>query len=125
MSQSMSGTEAVERGWHGPWYRVRTVAFEASFLPSPDEDLDSVCNVDVFVDLQDGSRWTATVFTVAEVERLMEVWAESGEALGGRYFWVSDGLIVKDPGIESMSQVIAGLIETDEFSTVFQRLEDD
>ncbi|MFJ9648968.1 hypothetical protein [Streptomyces sp. NPDC101206] len=69
MSQSMSGTEAVERGWHGPWYRVRTVAFEASFLPSPDEDLDSVCNVDVFVDLQDGSRWTATVFTVAEVER--------------------------------------------------------
>ncbi|MFD8417717.1 hypothetical protein ACFV2Q_39370 [Streptomyces sp. NPDC059650] len=125
MSQSMSDTEAVQRGWHGPWYRVRTVAFEASFLPSPDEDLDSVCNVDVFVDLQDGSRWTATVLTVAEVERLMEVWAGSGEALGGRYFWVSDGLIVKDPGIDSMSQVIAGLIETDEFSTVFQRLEDD
>lgn len=121
----MSVIEVVEQGWDAPWYRVRTEAFEASFLPSPDEDLDSVCNVDVFVDLQDGSRWTATVFTVAEVERLMEVWAESGEALGGRYFWVSDGLIVRDPGVNSMSQVIAGLIETDEFSTVFQRLEDD
>ncbi|MGW5348756.1 hypothetical protein [Streptomyces sp. HUAS TT3] len=119
----MSGTEAVQRGWHGPWYRVRAVAFEASFLPSPDEDLDSVCNVDVLVDLQDGSRWTATVFTVAEVERLMEVCAGGGEALGGRYFRVSDGLIVKDPGIDSTSQVTAGLIETDEFSTVFQRLE--
>ncbi|MCX5077764.1 hypothetical protein OG321_35440 [Streptomyces sp. NBC_00424] len=125
MRQNMSATEAVGQGWDEPWYRVRTEAFEASFLPSPDEDLNSVCNVDVFVDLQDGSRWTATLFTVAEVERLMDVWAESGEALGGRFFWVSDGLIVRDPGVNSMSQVIAGLIETDEFSTVFQRIEDD
>ncbi|MGW6831843.1 hypothetical protein ACWGCI_00180 [Streptomyces sp. NPDC054949] len=121
----MSATEAVGQGWDEPWYRVRMEAFEASFLPSPDEDLNSVCNVDVFVDLQDGSRWTATLFTVAEVERLMDVWAESGEALGGRFFWVSDGLIVRDPGVNSMSQVIAGLIETDEFFTVFQRIEDD
>ncbi|MEU2854563.1 hypothetical protein ABZ658_23045 [Streptomyces syringium] len=125
MRQSMSAAEAVGQGWDAPWYRVRTEAFEASFLPSPDEDLNLVCNVDVFVDLQDGSRWTATLFTVGEVERLMDVWAESGEALGGRFFWVSDGLIVRDPGVESMSQVIAGLIETDEFSTVFQRIEDD
>ncbi|MFD5887162.1 hypothetical protein ACFWHQ_14430 [Streptomyces sp. NPDC060334] len=125
MRQNMSATEAVGQGWDEPWYRVRMEAFEASFLPSPDEDLNSVCNVDVFVDLQDGSRWTATLFTVAEVERLMDVWAESGEALGGRFFWVSDGLIVRDPGVNSMSQVIAGLIETDEFSTVFQRIEDD
>ncbi|KPI31491.1 hypothetical protein OV450_7178 [Actinobacteria bacterium OV450] len=116
---------SVQRGWDEPWYRVRTDGFEASFLPSPDEDLDSVCNIDVFVDLKDGSRWTATVFTVAEVERLMETWAESGEALGGRYFWVSDGLIVRDPGIDSMIHLIAGLIETDEFTAIFQRLEDD
>ncbi|SCF88159.1 hypothetical protein [Streptomyces sp. Ncost-T10-10d] len=125
MRESTSSTGAVEQGWDEPWYRVRTEAFEASFLPSPDEDLGSICNVDVFVNLQDGSRWTATVFTLAEVERLMDVWAESGEALGGRYFWVSDGLIVRDPGVDSVTQVIAGLIETDEFSTVFQRLEDD
>jgi hypothetical protein len=125
MRQSMSAAEAVGQGWDGSWYRVRTEAFEASFLPSPDEDLNSVCNVDVFVGLQDGSRWTATLFTVAEVGRLMDGWAKSGEALGGRFFWVSDGLIVRDSGVESMSQVIAGLIETDEFSTVFQRIEDD
>ncbi|MEV7509160.1 hypothetical protein AB0O57_14540 [Streptomyces sp. NPDC091201] len=115
----------VERGWDEPWYRVRTDAFEASFLPGAGEDLDALCNVDLFVTLNDGSRWTATVFTVAEVERLMKVLAESGEALGGRFFWVSDGLIVRDPGVDSMTDVIAGLIETDEFTTVFQRLEDD
>lgn len=124
MGQSTRATGAVEQGWDEPWYRVRTQAFEASFLPHPDEDLDSICNVDVFVNPQDGSRWTATGFTVAEVERLMDAWAETGEALGDRYFWVSDGLIVRNPGVDSMIQVIAGLIENDEFSTVFQRRKD-
>ncbi|MCY0950635.1 hypothetical protein [Streptomyces sp. H27-S2] len=121
----MASPGSVERGWDGPWYRVRAEAFEASFLPSSGEDLDAVCNVDAEVMLTDGSRWSATVFTVAEVARLMETWTTSGEALGGRYFWVSDGLIVRDPGIDNMTHVIAGLIEADEFSAIFQRFEDD
>ncbi|MGA5503854.1 hypothetical protein [Streptomyces umbrinus] len=116
---------SVERGWNGPWYWVRADAFEASFLPSPNEDLGAVCNVDVFVNLDDGSRWSATVFTVTEVERLMATWAGSDEALGGRYFRVSDGLIVRDPGIDNIAQMIAGLIDNGEFSEVFQRLADD
>ncbi|MGW0665135.1 hypothetical protein [Streptodolium elevatio] len=125
MSDSASAA-SVERGWDGPWYRVRTDAFEASFLPpNPDEDLGSVCNVDVEVRLMDGSRWSATVFTLAEVDRLMKSWAGSSEALGGRYFWCSDGLIVRDPGIESMSGVIAGLLDSGEFSQILQRLDDD
>ena len=81
MSHSAS-LGSVERAWDGPWYRVRTESFEASFLPNPDEDLDLVCNVDLEVRLLDGSRWSATVFTVAEVARLMETWAGSDEALG-------------------------------------------
>jgi len=116
---------SVERGWVGPWYRVRTDAFEASFLPGPGEDLSSVCNVDAVVRLVDGSRWSATVFTVAEVERLMDTWTRSGEALGGRYFWCSDGLIVREPGIESMTQVIAGLLDSGEFTQILQRLDAD
>lgn len=119
MSRSTS-SEPIERGWDEPWYRVRMEGFEASFLPSDGEDLDEVCNVDVFVTLEDGSRWTATVFTVTEVERLMKLWAGTDEALGGRYFWVSDGLIVRDPGFDSMTEVIAGLIGNGEFSEIFQ-----
>ncbi|WP_405466723.1 hypothetical protein OG783_28945 [Streptomyces jietaisiensis] len=113
-------SEPIERGWDEPWYRVRMEGFEASFLPSDGEDFDEVCTVDVFVTMEDGSRWTAAVFTVAEVERLMKFWAGTDEALGGRYFWVSDGLIVRDPGIDSMTGVIAGLIENGEFSEIFQ-----
>jgi hypothetical protein len=112
-------------GWsHGrddPWYRVRTDALEVRFLPNGDEDLDLVCNIDVFVELDDGSSWTATIFTLAEVGRLMDRWAETGEEQGGRFFWVTDGLIVREPGLRAMTEVIAGLVESEEFSQVFQR----
>jgi hypothetical protein len=83
-----------------------------------------VCNIDVFVDLPDGSRWSATVFTLAEVERLMDRWASTGEALSGRYFSCSDGLIVREPGVSAMVAVLAGLLEEGEFSQVLQQVED-
>lgn len=108
--------------WDGPFYRVHTEHFEAAFVPNAGEDLEAVDNVDVFVDLPDGSRWSATIITLAQVELVMKRWATSGEALGGRYFWVSDGLIVRDAGISSMTQVLIGLVENDEFSQVLQRL---
>ena len=53
----------------------------------------------------------------------MKRWAATGEALGGRYFWVSDGLIVRDAGISNMTQVLVGLVENDEFGRVLQRLD--
>lgn len=52
MSHSTS-SEPIERGWDEPWYRVRLADFQASFLPSDGEDLEEVCNVDVFVTLKD------------------------------------------------------------------------
>lgn len=110
--------------WDGPWYRVRTEHFEAAFLPSADEDVELVDNVDVFVDLKDGSRWSATIITLAQIELLMERWAASGEALAGRYFWVTDGLIVRDAGITNMTQVLTGLLENGEFTQILQRLDD-
>jgi hypothetical protein len=59
----------------------QTDRFEASFLPSAGEALNAVCNVDVEVTLTaDDSRWSATVFTLAEVERLMETRPRTGEA---------------------------------------------
>ncbi|WSD74833.1 hypothetical protein OHB33_00080 [Streptomyces sp. NBC_01558] len=109
-------------GWDKSWYQVHTDIFEASFLPNGLMDLDVVCNAHVLVHLPDGSQWSATVFTVAEVERLMASWAGSDEALGGAYFRVPDALIVRNPGIDNITQVIAGLIETDTFADIFQRL---
>jgi len=120
-----SPSETAEGWWDEPWYRVRTDRFEASFLPDAGADLDAVCNVDVRVRLPDGSSWSATVFTVAEVQRLMEKWAQTGEVLGGRYFWCSDGLIVRDPGVDNMTQVISGLLDKGDFDQILQRLDDE
>ncbi|MFI2644183.1 hypothetical protein [Streptomyces sp. NPDC018610] len=108
--------------WDGPHYRVLAEGFEALFLPG--EVLDEVCNVDVEVHLPDGSRWSATIFTLAEVDRLMRRWEETGEAAGGRCFWCSDGLIVRDPGLQGMVGVIAKLLASGEFDGAFHRLSD-
>jgi hypothetical protein len=122
---SNSDARVIARGWDGPWYRVRTDSFEVSYLPDASEDLDSMANVDAEVRLADGSRWSATIVTVAQVEHLMtQRWSVSGESLGGRYFWCPDGLIVRDPGIDSMTHVLAGLLESGEFAQILQRLDD-
>jgi hypothetical protein len=116
---------ANEAWWDKPWYRVRTDRFVASFLPNADEDLDAVCNVDVEVRLTDGSRWSATVFTVAEVQRLMERWAQTGEEAGGRYFWCSDGLIVREAGVANMTEAISSALDQGDFERILQRLDDE
>ncbi|CAG7643386.1 hypothetical protein [Actinacidiphila bryophytorum] len=116
-------SDTTEGWWDGPWYRVRTDRFVASFLPSAGEDLDAVCNVDVEVRLTDGSRWSATVFTVAEVQRLMERWAQTGEEAGGRYFWCSDGLIVREAGVVNMAEAISGALDEGDFEQILQRLD--
>lgn len=110
--------------WNGPFYRAGTEHFDASFVPKAGEPLDAVDNIDVEVTLRDGSRWSATIFTLAEVGAIMERWAASGEALGGRFFACSDGLIVRDAGIANMVEVLVGLYDRGELTQVLQRLDD-
>ncbi|WP_304454715.1 hypothetical protein [Nocardiopsis sp. YSL2] len=107
--------------WDGPWYRVHGDGFTALFLPDPDEDLTLVDNVDVVVELGDGTRWSGTLFTLAEVERLMAENAETGENLEGRYFGCVDTLIVRDPGVGDMTRVLAGLIDSGDLTRVLHR----
>jgi hypothetical protein len=122
---NIADAETVEQRWDGPWYRVRTDRFEASFLPDAGENLDAVCNVDVEVRLAEGARWSATVLTIAEVQRLIDKGSRTGEDLGGRYFWCPDSLIVRAPGIDTMPQVIRSLLDNGDFEQVFQRLDDE
>lgn len=65
------------------------------------------------------------MFTLAEVERLMEKDSRTGESLSGRYFWCSDGLIVRDAGIDNITHVLTGLLDSGDFTQVLQRLDDD
>ncbi|MEV6901120.1 hypothetical protein [Amycolatopsis sp. NPDC051372] len=52
----------------------------------------------------------------------MRSWTESGEALSGRYSWVSDGLIVCGPSGRAIVSVREGLLDNGQFTRILQRL---
>ncbi|MFC3454819.1 hypothetical protein [Amycolatopsis speibonae] len=117
--------DVISHGWDGAIYRVRTPSLEVVFMGlTAAEDLAEVENIDAEVRLPDGSRWSATIFTVAEVERLMANWARTGEALDGSYFWCSDGLIVREPGIRNMTEVLVGLLAEGDLTHILNRLDE-
>jgi hypothetical protein len=70
-----------------PYLVVAEPTFVAPFLLDPEADTaTTVANVDVVVDVADGSSWSLTIFTVDEVRRLLALWGETGEAAHGSYF---------------------------------------
>lgn len=67
-----------------------------------DDEADA--NVDIEVRLADGSRWSATVFTVDNLRSLMATWRTTGEH-SGRYVWAPDMLVVdrlSDTGLREL-----------------------
>jgi hypothetical protein len=74
--------------WDGPFYRVQRDGYEICFVPGAGEDLDEVCNVDLWVTFADGNRWSGTVFTLDEVQRLMDRWKGTGAQWSG---WLRSG----------------------------------
>jgi hypothetical protein len=100
-----------------PCMTVEEPAFVARFLVDPAENAESVANVDVFVDLPDGSCWALTIFTVDEVRRLLAAWRETGEVPNGSYFWAVDRVIVPEPGVSAMTVAIRELVRSGEMAT--------
>lgn len=111
---------------YSPWHKVVNEGFRAMFFVGLDQDPDTACNVDVEIVLPDGSRWAATLITIAEIRRLMTTWRDRdrGPAFGGRYFWCPDALIVREPGVANMAGVIAMLLRAPDFTDMFRRLPD-
>ncbi|WP_246101685.1 hypothetical protein [Streptomyces cyaneus] len=108
--------------WDGPFYRVRRDGYEICFVPSAGEDLDAVCDIDMWVTFADGQRWSGSVCTLDEARRLMDRWQDTGENLGGRYFYGWDNLIVRDPGIPAMVHVIDHLVATGDYRSALRPL---
>ncbi|MFF5661588.1 hypothetical protein ACFY7F_01815 [Streptomyces griseofuscus] len=67
-----------------------------------------------------GARWSGTIYTLDVVRRDMERGRQTGERLDGRYFYVWDGLIVRDPGIGGMVEVVDDLVRSGDYTAVFR-----
>jgi len=107
-----------------PYATITEPTFVARFLLDPEHGSEeSVANVDVIVDLPDGSSWALTIFTVDEVRRLLTRWKDTGEAGDGRYFWAVDQLIVPTPGVPNMIRAIRELVRTGEIASAGVRRE--
>lgn len=108
-------------------HTVKTSKFKAVFMLGADDEADTVDDVDALVVLPDRSRWSATFMTLEAIARVLEKWKLSGECLGGIFFQCPDLVIVREPGVPAMLEVIEGLLDDDEerLEDTFQRLEHD
>ena len=81
-------------------------------------------NVDVEVHDEVG-RWSATFFTLENVETLMLEHALTGESTGGLYLWATDMILVRELSYDVIRETVAGLRRSGDFPVAFMRLDDD
>lgn len=100
----------------GPLYRVRTAGFEMTIPRWEGEDADTTDEADATIILPDGSRRYATFMTLQAIQEVMDHWRATGECRGGEYFWCSDLIVIRRPGIPAMIAAVADLIATGELA---------
>lgn len=72
----------------------------------------SVENVDAVLEMSDGSRWSATILSLAELTAVMNRWQESGENLAGRYFVCPDLVVLRHGGVAEITEVFHEILRT-------------
>jgi hypothetical protein len=82
-------------------------------------------NVDIYVTFEDGTRHTATFFTLRNITTLLDGYRESGECANGLYVWAADMIIVHELSDEVVKRTVADLLATGEFGGAFARCEPD
>ena len=79
-------------------------------------------NVDVEVRLSDGSRWSASFFTLDNVNALFAKNRVTGECASGLYLWAADMILVERLDERVIRDTIDDLVETGSFSSAFGRI---
>ncbi|MGN9787366.1 hypothetical protein ACTMTF_38505 [Nonomuraea sp. ZG12] len=97
----------------------------ALFMIALGQKPEEASNLDLILTLEDGSQWSATVLTLAAVNDIWKRWEISGEGFGGRYFNCPDLLLVREAGIDSICEVLEGILATEGPEGNLVRLEDD
>jgi hypothetical protein len=98
---------------------------EVTFMLGASDDAETVENVDVEVVLAEGSRWSATFLSLAEVSRIMNRWKVTGECLGGSFFRCPDLVIINKGGAAEILEIIKELVVTGELQNTLMPLDND
>ena len=87
------------------------------------EEWDPRCDaIDVVVTLPEGTRWAATFLTPAYMDKVRRQDAESGESLGGAYFWIARPIFTDELSRAAIEEIVGDLLENGELRTAFRRL---
>ncbi len=98
------------------WTRTVRNGWQVELLTAA-EGLEVV--TDAHVHAPDGRHWVGTVASMKAIETVMGWHRESGETLGGRYFWASDLLVIREPTEADAFDSIFDLIANGELDTCF------
>ena len=85
----------------------------------PLDELDD--NVDVQVDCNDGSYYTATLFSIQNIHSLFAKNKVSGDCAGGLYFSCPDMVIVEKLTEKVVEKLVDHLVDEKELGTVFTK----
>jgi hypothetical protein len=55
----------------------------------------------------------------------MDVWKSTGECLNGRYFWISDLIIIDQLNAVAIADVVEDLVRTSEIRGAMTRVDED
>jgi hypothetical protein len=80
-------------------------------------------NIDVEVKFYDGRRFSATFFTLKNIERLFAKNARTGECAGGLYLWAANMIIVPELSLSTIEATVHDLMATGELESAFLRVE--
>jgi len=82
-------------------------------------------NLDIEVIMNDGKRYSATLFTLENIKELMDGHSQSGENNNGTYLWCLDMVIIKDLSIYTICEVVKSIIDSRDLSSIFYALDDE
>lgn len=94
-------------------YKITWIDDELGIDPADD-------NVDVTVDFATGERYTATFFTVENLNSLMERYRESRECANGLYVWSSHMIVIQRLTKSNVDLAIRDLMQSGEFRNAFE-----
>ncbi len=82
----------------------------------------SNAHTDVIIEMQNEEIYVATFYTFTNLEYLHKLHKNTGEFLGGKFFWAKNMIFVEELTKEIIVEVVHKLIEESDFHLAFKRV---